>query len=132
MTIDKPADWNEALVWPQPDVEPHGPDEQEFENTGTSIVDGHSPGERWTASIEPARLALLLSGGHVQVVAGDTREDLLAKAKELGIAGRSKMSKEELQAAVEDAVAQQAQQTQQSTADTSNASVLAQDQPPEG
>jgi hypothetical protein len=116
----KPADWNDAYVWPQPDDIPE-PTPEEFIVTGTQEVDGHKPGEIFTAYIEPDRRAMLVEFGHLGVrpVGEDERtvEELKDAARDLKIKGFSTLSKEELATAVDEAqaaaIALEAEQTQQ-------------------
>jgi hypothetical protein len=102
-TPEKPADWNPALVWPQPG-EDMTPEAEEFEVIGETAVDGHPPGSRFRAVLDDNRKRLLL-GTHLQLVAGATLEELQEQAKGLDIKGRSKMDKAQLQEAVEQALA---------------------------
>jgi hypothetical protein len=106
-TPSKPADWNDAYVWPQPGEAEVPHETKEYEVTGTASVDGHAPGTTFSAALDPTREGLLLAGGHLRVK--ESLEDLKAAARELDISGRSKMSEEELKRAVEEARA--AQQT---------------------
>lgn len=104
---DKPADWNDAYVWPPPD-QPHlGEDAVEYEVVGETSVDGHAPGEKFKASLSEDRRRLLL-GSHLALVAPDSFRELQAKARELDIPGRSGMDKAELQQAVDAALQAQA------------------------
>jgi hypothetical protein len=101
----KPADWNPALVWPQPEQD-MTPQAEEFEVIGETAVDGHPPGSRFKAVLDANRKRLLL-GSHLELVAGATLEELQEQAKGLDIKGRSKMDKAQLQEAVEHALAGQ-------------------------
>lgn len=100
-----PADWNPALVWPQPGDET-GPETEEFRVIGTTSVDGHAPGTTFTAIMSDDRKALLL-GSHLELVVPDSVEELREEARELDVKGRSKMTKDELKEAVEKARADQ-------------------------
>jgi hypothetical protein len=149
--MSKPADWNDAYVWPQPDAPAEEDEAQHYEVTGIQAVSDdhlvpHQPGETFTGVIAPTRRSLLIAGGHLRLVVPETLEDLRAKARELEIPGRSKMSTEELKQAIAEAQAGQAGTSAGPSADPAvqadpadqadtvvmNDSVLAQDQPQEG
>ena len=51
---------NPALVQPEPEWE-----EKEYVVTGAAVVDGHMPGDRFTAALDPVREQMLLQGGHI-------------------------------------------------------------------
>lgn len=120
---EKPTDWNDAFVWPQPPGDSEDPRAEEFEVVGVTSVDGHAPGSRFRAVIDDARKHLLFQGGHVALVAPDTLDELREKARELDIKGRSKMDRDDLERAVEEAL-----QAQQDPAELTNpAAGIAQD-----
>jgi hypothetical protein len=109
---------------------PPAPEPEEFVVVGTTSVDGHSPGQRFTAVIPEERVSLLLQGGHIErvqeIAENASKADLVDRAKALGIKGGSAMNKEELAAVVAETEAQQTQQTQQSQ-QVQDKSALAQD-----
>lgn len=107
---EKPADWNDAYVWPQPGEEVP-PDAEEFEVVGEASVDGHAPGERFKAVISDERKALLL-GSHLELVnpvaeakpkdlaEAHTKEELEAMAERLGVSVKSNANKADLAKAI--------------------------------
>lgn len=68
-----------------------------------AVIAGYKTGEEFEHEFEPFAEAALLEGGGIEILGEPTKQELLAKAQELDIEGRSNMSKEELKAAIDDA-----------------------------
>jgi hypothetical protein len=74
--MSKPADWNDAYVWPQPDAPAEEDEAQHYEVTGIQAVSDdhlvpHQPGETFTGVIAPTRRSLLIAGGHLRLGDGN-------------------------------------------------------------
>ncbi len=69
-----------------------------YRNIGGSIVAGHEPGEEFEFPDGDYNIAALIEGGHIESLA--PKDALQAQAKALEIEGRSRMSKDELAAAI--------------------------------
>lgn len=73
------ADYQHALdvhsgaLAPDPEPEPEATEET-YIVSGPHEVDGHAPGEQYTATYEPGHRAFLVDGGYIKVVDDEEKE----------------------------------------------------------